>query len=465
MKLPDIGSESLSRLIGQASDIALLVDKKGVVIDVSVGRAVLTALGCQTWLGKPWAQTVTPESQSKVADLLSPNAQKAASPEVTWRHINHPVQGGEDVAIQYTAMPLDQGEKLLLGRDLEALASLQRRLVETQQSMERDYVRLRHIESRYRVLLDTSREPVLVIDASNFKIIDSNLSAQALLKDANRRLVGKDVLECFEAGGWEELRACMRMALATGRVEMCRARFLAAASEATVSLTVFRQEGGPQILLRVFSQDPAADGPSGQAAQLLSQEVIEKAPWGMLLTDRHGRISAINDELLHMMGALSASQVHGQLLEDWLKRGGVDWGVLSTHLRQQEQVRAFATELRAFSGLSINVEIDAVRLSDKDATFALFVRDVERRRTQETPSASLGLAGSVSELSHLVGRMPMKDIVGETVDMIERRCIQAALTLTQNNRASAAEMLGVSRQSLYVKLRRFGMVTEDEPGE
>ena len=125
----------------------------------------------------------------------------------------------------------------------------------------------------------------------------------------------------------------------------------------------------------------------------------------------------------------------------------------------------FATELRAFSGLSINVEIDAVRLSDKDATFALFVRDVERLRQEETPSASLGLAGSVSGLSHLVGRMPMKDIVGETVDMIERRCIQAALTLTQNNRASAAEMLGVSRQSLYVKLRRFGMVSEDDPAE
>ena len=461
MKLPVLGAESLSRLIGQASDIALLVDKKGVVLDVSVGRSVLTALGCQSWLGKPWLDTVTPESRGKVTDLLNP---KTASPEVTWRHINHPVNGGEDVAIQYTAMPLDQGHMLLLGRDLEALASLQRRLVETQQSMERDYVRLRHVESRYRVLLDTSREPVLLIDSGNFKVIDSNLSAQALLKDSNRRLVGKDVLECFEPSGWEDLRASMRMALATGRVEMCRARFLAAASEATVSLTVFRQEGGPQILLRIFSQDAAVEGEHRQTATL-SQEVVQKAPWGVLLTDRHGRIEVVNDELLHMMGALSAAQVQGQLLEDWLKRGGVDWGVLSTHLRQQEQVRAFATELRAFSGLSINVEIDAVRLSDKEAKFALFVRDVERRRQEETPSASFGLAGSVSELSHLVGRMPMKDIVGETVDMIERRCIQAALTLTQNNRASAAEMLGVSRQSLYVKLRRFGMVSEDDPAE
>ena len=35
--------------------------------------------------------------------------------------------------------------------------------------------------------------------------------------------------------------------------------------------------------------------------------------------------------------------------------------------------------------------------------------------------------------------------------------IEAALALTRDNRASAAEMLGLSRQSLYVKLRRYGI--------
>jgi DNA-binding NtrC family response regulator len=67
-----------------------------------------------------------------------------------------------------------------------------------------------------------------------------------------------------------------------------------------------------------------------------------------------------------------------------------------------------------------------------------------------------------ADLSQLVGRRPIKDIVGETVDTIERMCIESALELTHNNRASAAEMLGLSRQSLYVKLRRFGMVAEAE---
>ena len=41
--------------------------------------------------------------------------------------------------------------------------------------------------------------------------------------------------------------------------------------------------------------------------------------------------------------------------------------------------------------------------------------------------------------------------------MIERLCIESALDMTGNNRASAAAMLGLSRQSLYVKLHRYGM--------
>jgi DNA-binding NtrC family response regulator len=63
----------------------------------------------------------------------------------------------------------------------------------------------------------------------------------------------------------------------------------------------------------------------------------------------------------------------------------------------------------------------------------------------------------VEQLTELVGRVSLKDLVRETTDVIERLCIEAALELTRDNRASAAEMLGLSRQSLYVKLRRYGL--------
>ena len=64
---------------------------------------------------------------------------------------------------------------------------------------------------------------------------------------------------------------------------------------------------------------------------------------------------------------------------------------------------------------------------------------------------------SVDHLTNLVGRMPLKDIVRDSTTLIERLCVEAALKLTDDNRASAAEILGLSRQGLYSKLKRFGI--------
>ena len=67
-------------------------------------------------------------------------------------------------------------------------------------------------------------------------------------------------------------------------------------------------------------------------------------------------------------------------------------------------------------------------------------------------------ARSVMEL---VGSSTLKDIVAETTDVIEKMCIETALELTRNNRVAAADMLGLSRQSLYVKLRKYGLLNKD----
>ena len=80
-----------------------------------------------------------------------------------------------------------------------------------------------------------------------------------------------------------------------------------------------------------------------------------------------------------------------------------------------------------------------------------------RRLAPEPTRRHRELPRSASQLTELLGRVPLKDIVGETTDLIEQLCIEAALELTQDNRASASEMLGLSRQSLYVKLRRYGL--------
>ena len=300
------------------------------------------------------------------------------------------------------------------------------------------------------------------MDSNTLRVSEVNLSAQALLKDATKRLVGREVMEAFEPASREEVQALMRMAYATGRVEMRKARFLGAVADCTVTATVFRQENGAQFLVRLLPQDTAKEQGAQGVSALLSQ-AMERAPNGFVLTDRSGSIKAVNAEFMSIVGATASSQLNGQALEQWFVRGGIDWGVLNTNLRQQTAVKDFATNLLAFTGSAVAVEIAALTLQSPEGEvfYAFYVRDVTRRQLPEVRESS-GMSDSVAQLSRLVGRLPMKDIVGETVDMIERMCIKSALDLTHNNRASAAEMLGLSRQSLYVKLRRHGMVSEGE---
>jgi transcriptional regulator PpsR len=376
--------------------------------------------------------------------------------------VNHPTPSGGEAAIQYVTVNIKGNKLLAVGRNLERLAELQRRLVETQQSVERDYLRLRHIEARYRVLFETSPEAVMMVDAHSFRLLEVNVGAQALFKDAGKRLVGRDFRECFEAANQGEVQALLRTALATGRIEMCSACMFGSMSVMTVSATVFRQEGGAQFLVRLTPQESsAASGQESDVSAVLSQAMAH-FPDGWLLTDTSGTVKSVNEEGMALLGLTAASQVIGQPLERWMVRGAVDWGVLSTSLKQQLTVRNFATEVTTLSGMTLPVEISAVYLAKPEPLYAVFVRDMDRRM-QGTSLAAQALPNPFLELSQLVGRRPIKDIVGDTVDTIERMCIEAALELTHNNRASAAEMLGLSRQSLYVKLRRFGILSDNDP--
>ena len=458
MKLPDLDSASFAQLLSGVSDLTLLMDASGVIEDVSTGRDTLVTLGCQGWVGRRWIDTVTPESQIKVEDLLRESSEGQPP---RWRHINHPATSGHDVPLQYIVLALGRsGKRVALARDLEGIAELQRRLVETQQSMERDYLRLRHIEGRYRVLFDTTSEALLLVDATSQRVLEANTSAHAMLRDSTRRLVGREVRDCFESDSQAEIQSLLRMALATGRIEMCSAHPVGSGNSWTVSATVFRQEGGPQFLLRLAARDGVAERPGAGPSAALS-EAMERFPDGWLLTDTQGVVKSVNDEGMALLGLTASSQVVGHPLERWLLRGGVDWGVLSTNLRQQLPVRNFATEVRTLSGLTLPVEISAVSLNRPEPLYAFFLRDIERRHPGASP-VTQSLAGTLSDIAQLVGRRPIKDIVGEAVDTIERMCIESALQLTHDNRASAAEMLGLSRQSLYVKLRRFGMIADSE---
>lgn len=453
--LGNLDAQAAEELITAAADVTLLVDRKGIIRDVAFGSGELEKEVRGEWVGTAWEETVTVESQPKVRAML---ADALGDGEPRWRHLNHPSMNGPDIPILYRASQVgEDGRVVALGRDLRAIETLQQRLMDAEQSMEREYSRMRHAETRYRLLFQIASEAVLIVDAETRKVVEANPAALQLLSAAARRLVGRPFPEGFDATGERAIEGLLAGVLATGRGDEVRATLESTERDFLISASLFRQDDSSHYLVRfrpVGADVVRAEQPDDKSKLL---EVLESSPDGLVVTSPDGQILTANRAFLDIAQLATVEQVRGEPLDRWLGRPGVDLRVLIGNLRQHGSVRLFATTLRGEYGSAADVEISAVSVTNGEQPCLGFtVRNVDKRSAGETRNPR-ELPRSAEELTELIGRVSLKDLVRETTDVIERLCIEAALEITGDNRATAAEMLGLSRQSLYAKLRRYGM--------
>jgi len=475
--LGDVDAKTAARLIGGSSDISLVLDGQGVILELIVQDSALSALVGTGWKGRAWADTGTVDSREKIESLLRDAAAGAPS---RWRHINHPLQGHDDLPLSYAAVQLSADAApgrpvfVAFGRDLRSTLQLQRRLVEAQQAMERDYWRFREAEARYRTLFQTAPEAVLIADGVTLKVLEANPAAEGLVGRAAMRLAGTPLLALFDNAAQERLQAMLTAARTVGTREPARARLAAGLSgggPVDVSATLFRQEQAAYLLVRVLPVVADKPGRAGKgvrgalatpttlsdSAGAMVDAYVRHAPDALVFTDLTGRVLRANAAFAALAQLSAEDQARGEMLDRWMGRTGVELSVLLSNLRQHGTVGLFTTSLQGEMGAMHEVEISAAQLaSTQPPTLAFAVRDIGRRLPGED-RVQPKLARSASELTELVGRVPMKDIVSETSDLIEQLCIETALEMTNDNRALAAQFLGLSRQSLYVKLRRYGL--------
>ncbi|MEL6315383.1 MAG: helix-turn-helix domain-containing protein, partial [Pseudomonadota bacterium] len=108
--------------------------------------------------------------------------------------------------------------------------------------------------------------------------------------------------------------------------------------------------------------------------------------------------------------------------------------------------------------LAVDVSVAQLRQSSRDAGFGFIVRDVTPMSSETEAAPGMMTEDAMKTVMDLVGTASLKELVSATSDVVEKMCIETAVKLTNNNRVAAAEMLGLSRQSLYVKLRKHGMI-------
>lgn len=445
-------------LITAASDIALVLDRDGVILDVSLGTEQLRREGHEAWIGRSWTDVVSVESRPKVLDLIECAGNETA---IQFRELNHPVDGAADVPIRYSAMQVgEDGTIVALGRDLRNLANLQQQLVEAQQAMEREYARLRMAETRYRMLFHLTSEPVVIVEAANLRIVEANPAAQQQLEMPSDRLTNTSILAGLEPESSEALQGMLRAVQATGRADETEVALASGARRFRVLGSAFRQDNVAYLLIRLtpLAGVSAPDGAAG--SRVLN--VLEKFPDGFVVIGSELTVLEANRAFLDLAQLSTKQQAIGEPLDRWLGRPGIDLPLLMVTLTEHGVVRNFSTIIRGQFGTVEEVEISAVpALTGSTPSYGFVIRSLGAR-TALAGHRGRSLPRSVEHLTELVGRVSLRDLVRETTDVIEKLCIEAALELSKDNRASAANMLGLSRQSFYAKLRRHGLGDLDE---
>ncbi|MEN7341985.1 MAG: transcriptional regulator PpsR [Pseudomonadota bacterium] len=460
--LRELSHDSIATLIGATHDITLVMNRDGTIVDVAYGGDRPLANIADDWVGKPWIETVSDDSRNKVERLLEAADGDASSRR--WRQVNHPTGGQLDIPILYLAIAVGADDLIIaIGKDLRTISDMQQQLLDMQHSIESEYMRLQQAEMRYRVLFQTTGEAIAIVDPANGKIVEANPSAATMLSEKATKLVGRSFHRNFSEANHTEIDEVFATVKATGKEGRLLVKLAQEDRDVWIAAVQLRRDNSRLYMVRLLSDDSARAGRLQSNHDQLLLDLIGDTPDGVVITDHSGQILAANHAFLELCQVASEFQLQNQPLDQWVGRPGVDVNVLRKNLMQRGQIRQFFTILNVEYGAPIDIELSAVALGDENKPHYGYVirRVVRAKDSAGLLDDSQTLPESVEKMTELVGRVPLKELIRETTDIIEKMCIEAALKITGDNRASAADILGLSRQSLYVKLRRHGLTGDD----
>jgi transcriptional regulator PpsR len=428
-------------------DITLTVDSAGV-IRRAISAEALAGEPIEQWRGLRWIDTVPSEVAQQIERAVKGAQREGESSSFT---VTQQLPSGRKLLLEYTTVKLGGKSGLIaIGRNLEAISELRSRLALVQQEREKDYWKLREIETRYRALLDASSGAVALVRVTNLRVVEANVAATKLLG----LLPGGEFLPRLADQDRRNLEATLSTTRLDGRAPSIALHLL---NDGPWSLraSMLTSEAGAFYLFQMAplaeSREETGVGSQGREGDPISVDsIVQRMPDGFVIVDREGVARQANHTFLDLIQAGVESAVIGQNLKRWLSQPGTGIRVILNLVERHGAVRAIRTVLDGELGASTDVEISAVgdRLGQPNY-FGLVIRDVASRSrgSEEAVSVSASLERSPEA--------PLESQIKSSVEAIERRRIAEALERAGRNRTMAARYLGLSRQSLYSKLKKY----------
>jgi len=304
--------------------------------------------------------------------------------------------------------------------------------------------------------MSVNAEPTVFVRVSDGKITDTNPAGAVFFDTAEKNLVGQSFADLFQGKQTAHLISNLTESASADAPSPLDAVSIAKRGDVTITPKLFRSGGEHMLLCRMSQKDDGS--PHTNALQHKLDALYKNGVEGMVFVTSNGTILSANSAFMNLADVTHTSSIQGRSIADFLSRGSVDLNVLLDNATRAGAMRLYATQLVSEHGTERPIEISTTRLQAQDATiFALIFRDANRIEGLRAPAAQLTEVDRKSVVE-LIGSQALKDIVAKTTDVVEKMCIETAVELTSNNRVAAAEMLGLSRQSLYVKLRKYDLL-------
>jgi transcriptional regulator PpsR len=457
--IPMIEPNEVTKIISRISDLALILSSAGKVLGVMTNPSFRIQKSLMLWEGKQLTEELNVESIPKFEKRLQEFI--SGTENVLPLELNH--KAGKD----YPEFPMrysfhqigTDGSILLIGSDLRSTAEMQQQLVAAQIALEKDYEAQRDNDLKFRVLMSATEDAIVYISARNGTILEANATAATLLGKSQSDLTGLP----FEQQVEGKTRGTLMEQLINTATKQSSAPVLATVGKVRkpVNLrpTLFRTSGEQMLLCKIAPQDGEHSKPDNLRENMV--ELFERGIDAIVFVGMDGNILSSNEAFLKLADVTHAQGVKGRSLADFLNRGTVDLNVILDNASRSGAMRLYATKIKSELGADRSIEISTSRLkTGADAIFALIIRDASRLDTVRPASTQITDVDMGSVIEY-IGSQSLKDIVAKTTDVVEKMCIETAVEMTSNNRVAAAEMLGLSRQSLYVKLRKYGLVKKD----
>jgi len=451
--LSDLPRLAIVDILRQVCETALLVNGDDHIVDARCTLPGFTDDMVLPWLGGPLRAIFEDDSAGKLSELLY--AARHAE-HGHWRQLNHRTpEMARGLAVDYISMPIDsQNTVLLLGRDLSQLSRMQQQLMHSQLAAQRAYEDHRTDMLRYSDLLEFMPTPLLVLSADHTQIKQGNSAAACLLLgvQADRAMLQGIT---FPAG----LKEISSSPWVDHLPLLLEAAEHAPNGDASVTLadipdgvfTVSARPAGDDCLVMLDQTAPEGGDHSGSGLGL--DAIIRHARDAYIVLDETGIIRDANRGFYLLLGLSNQSNVIGTAFDQWLDPRALTGQQLVKQADHSNQSGSIPLLLRDRTGWLREVEASLIGLnSTAEKAVGVVIRDVAPFAQQQASTSDI--SSGVDQLAHLVGHKSLKEIVGDATDIIEQMCIKAALDLTADNRAAAADLLGISRQSLYVKMRK-----------